>query len=290
MPDLPLALASRLKIALRAAESAGAILMRHLGSGASLHVEHKGAVDLVTVADREAEACVLSELALSFPEDGRIGEETDGAGGREAWAATSRRSTYCWVVDPLDGTTNFAHGHLQFCVSIGLLRDGVPCLGVVHAPARRETYVGGQGLPATCNGTPIRVSAVETLADALIATGFPYDRRPRIDILLARLRGVLLNCQGVRRGGSAALDLCELAAGRLDAYYEDTLQPWDIAAGIAIVEAAGGVVRGFGAVDPTWKVSANVFGGTVLASNPGLGPKMAALLASAEPAVRSVDL
>ena len=126
--------------------------------------------------------------------------------------------------------------------------------------------------------------------DALIATGFPYDRRPRIDTLLARLRGVLLNCQGARRGGSAALDLCELAAGRLDAYYEDTLQPWDIAAGIAIVEAAGGVVRGFGAVDPTWKVSANVFGGTVLASNPGLGPKMAALLASAEPAVRSVDL
>ncbi len=282
LPALPLALASRLKVALRAAESAGAILMRHLGGGDALQVEHKGAVDLVTVADREAEACVLGELALAFPEDGRIGEETDGAGGRAAWQATARRTTYCWLVDPLDGTTHFAHGHLQFCVSIGLLRDGVPCLGVVHAPARRETFVGGVGLPSTCNGAPIHVSAVDQLSGALVATGFPYDRRPRIDTLLSRLRVVLLSCQGVRRGGSAALDLCELAAGRLDAYYEDSLQPWDVAAGIAIVEAAGGAVRGFGAAQPAWQVPADPFAGAVLASNLRLGPQMATLLAGAE--------
>ena len=266
---------ARLKIALRAAETAGGILMRHLGK--LERIEKKAAVDLVTVADRESEACILTELRLAFPDDVVIGEETDGGAGRSALKVRAEGAHYAWLVDPLDGTTNFAHGYLQFCVSIGLLRDGVPVLGVVHAPARRETYVGGEGVHATCNGEPIAVSRVETLGDALVATGFPYDRRSRIDILLARLRAALLQVQGIRRAGSAALDLCEVAAGRLDAYWEEGLQPWDLAAGVAIVRAAGGGVGGWQG-DAPW----HAFTGVAAAGNPQTQPALVELLREAD--------
>lgn len=268
---------ARLKIALRAAEAAGGILMRHLGKLEA--IEKKAAVDLVTVADRESEACVLTELRLAFPGDVVIGEESDGADGRAALQARANGARYAWLVDPLDGTTNFAHGYLQFCVSIGLLRDGVPVLGVVHAPARRETYVGGEGVHATCNGERIAVSRVASLEDALVATGFPYDRRSRLDLILARLRAALLQVQGVRRGGSAAMDLCEVAAGRLDAYWEDGLQPWDLAAGVAIVRAAGGEVSGW-AGDGTW----HPFAGLALAGNATIRAQMQGLLQASDAA------
>ena len=266
---------ARLKIALRAAESAGGILMRHLGK--LERIEKKAAVDLVTIADRESEACVLTELRLAFPNDVVIGEETDGGEGREALGVRAQTARYAWLVDPLDGTTNFAHGYLQFCVSIGLLRDGEPVLGVVHAPARRETYVGGEGVHATCNGVRIAVSEVQSLGDALIATGFPYDLRTRLDAILARLRAALLEVQGIRRGGSAALDLCEVAAGRLDGYWEDGLQPWDLAAGVAIVRAAGGEVSAW-AEGERWQA----FAGVAVAGNPAIRPQLQTLLRTAD--------
>lgn len=264
---------ARVRLALRAAEDAGAVLMRHFGH--LERVEHKAAVDLVTAADRDSERTVLAELHLAFPHDVAIGEERDGGRGRHELAAAAAAAPWAWVIDPLDGTTNFAHGYLQFAVSIGLLRWGRPFAGVVLAPARRELYLGGVGLPATCNGQPIAVRGGVGLADALLATGFPYDRRARIDLLLARLRAALLVCHGIRRGGSAALDLCEVAAGRLDGYWEDGLHAWDVAAGQAIVAAAGGVVMDFGGAP------ADPFVGEVVAGGDGAIAPLCALLRDA---------
>ena len=236
-------LASRLKIALRAAEQAGAVLMRHYGK--LERIEEKSPVDLVTVADRESEATVLSELRSAFPHDALLAEETDGRAGAQAMRARVPQLPWCWVVDPLDGTTNFAHTHPNFNVSIGLLHFGKPVLGVVLAPARRELFVGGEGVPATCNGQPIHVSRVTGMDKALVATGFPYDRRERLPQILAWLGRALERAHCVRRGGAAALDLCDVAAGRLDAYYEPGLQPWDVAGGAAILRAAGGQLSDF---------------------------------------------
>lgn len=256
---LQTALATRLKVALRAAEEAGAILMGHTGRLA--RIDSKSPIDLVTAADRDSEARILSELRSAFPGDRVLAEERDGPDGAAALAGEVAALPFCWVVDPLDGTTNFAHGHLQFAVSVGLLHHGKPALGVVLAPARREIFVGGLGVRATCNGRMIQVSQVDTMAKALLATGFPYDRRERLPQLLEWLGRSLMVAQGVRRAGSAALDLCELAAGRIDAYYEVGLAPWDVCAGQAIVTAAGGLVTDFGGGPH------DVFGRQLLASN-----------------------
>ena len=229
---------SRLKIALRAAETAGAIQLRYWGRLES--VEEKSPIDLVTVADRESELQILAELGAAFPEDLILAEERDGRDG--VTAERCQGSRWTWVVDPLDGTTNFSHSHPQFAVSIGLLHFGSPHLGVVLAPARREIYVGGVGLPATLNGEAIHVSRTETLSRSLLASGFPYDRRDKADALLERVKRAMMRAHGFRRAGSAALDLVELAAGRTDGFWEEGLAPWDLAAGVAILQAAGGAV------------------------------------------------
>ena len=252
-------LAARLKIALRAAEQAGAVLMRHYGK--LERIEEKSPIDLVTVADRESEMVVLSELRAAFPRDAFLAEERDGRDGAQALRASVASLPWCWVIDPLDGTTNFAHSHLNFCVAIGLLHFGAPTLGVVLAPARREIFVGGVGVPATCNGQPIAVSRVASLAKSLVATGFPYDRRQRLPQLLAWLGRALERAHCVRRGGAAALDLCELAAGRLDAFYEPGLAPWDLVGACAILHAAGGQTSDFDGAPH------DVFAGRTLASN-----------------------
>lgn len=237
-------IAERLQVARQAALQAGDVLMRHLGR-TSLFEEKGSSVDLVTAADRESEALVYEALTRAFPSDPICREEADGRDGARARRAEIEAADFAWCVDPLDGTTNFVHAVPVFAVSIGLLAKGRPVLGVVHGPAIRETFIGGAGVPATRNFAPIAVSRVSTLSGALIATGFPYDRRARIDALLAALRGVLMSCQGVRRAGAAALDLCNVACGRFDGYYEVGLSPWDSAAGQAIVEAAGGRVTAF---------------------------------------------
>lgn len=244
MTQIPAAeLVERKEIALRIAQLAGAVLMRHFGK--LERFEEKSPIDLVTVADRESEALVIAELRAAFPHDAILAEEADGRDGAQAMRARVPGLPWCWVIDPLDGTTNFAHTHPNFNVSIGLLHFGQPVLGVVFAPARRELFVGGVGVPATCNGEPIHVSRVTAMAKALVATGFPYDRRERMTQILTWLRRVLERAHGVRRGGAAALDLCDIAAGRLDAYYEPGLQPWDVAGGAAILQAAGGKLSDF---------------------------------------------
>jgi myo-inositol-1(or 4)-monophosphatase len=193
--------------------------------------------DLVTDADRAAEAAVLGRLRAEFPGDAIVSEESA--------ADPQRGARRAWIVDPLDGTVNFAHGIPLFSVSVALVEDGRPVVGVVHAPLLGETFEGVPGDGASRNGTPIRVSATSDLADALLATGFAYDLENLPDDNLDNLARVAKRARGVRRLGSAALDLAWVAAGRLDGFWELHLSPWDVAAGAALVAAAGGRVTDF---------------------------------------------
>ena len=232
------------------AREAGARLREFLIAG--VETEYKGDVDLVTVADRTVEKLIRGRLAEAFPDHGVYGEE----GTRERLEAEFR-----WYVDPLDGTTNFAHGIPHFCVSLGLEQrqvqrqvqqpggqnpqeDGTLVAGVIYAPMRDELFTAERGRGAWLNGRPIRVSRIPELAEALVATGFPSRKRhesPNVHFY----QEFTLRSHGVRRAGSAALDLAYVAAGRLDAFWEFILNPWDTAAGILLVIEAGGQVTGF---------------------------------------------
>ena len=222
-----------LEAALSAAKEAGEVLSQ--GFGWQHSVRYKGEVDLVTEVDEQAEQVIGEILLGAFPAYGMLAEE----GGTLAGEEDAR-----WIVDPLDGTTNYAHGLPLFAVSIGLERAGEVVLGVVHDPTREETYVAERGRGATLNGEPVRVSDTGELIQALIATGFPYDRAemPEALELFGRLSALT---RGVRRLGSTALDLCYVAAGRLDGYYERGIWAWDMAAGSLILEEAGGQVTDY---------------------------------------------
>lgn len=232
-------------------------------------IEHKGAIDLVTETDRAVEALIVERLRRELPDHVVVGEE--GSAGRALAAPPGDR--WAWYVDPLDGTTNFAHRHPHFAVSLGLMRGPAAQVAVVADPLRGETFTAVRGGGARCNGRPIRVSDTAELAHALLATGTPYDRRERVDLYLGAIRDFMLRCQGIRRGGSAALDLCWLACGRVDAYWEWRLGPWDVAAGALIVREAGGAVSDFGGA------AHSVFGTETLASNGRLHDAMLAVLA-----------
>jgi len=222
-----------LEAALSAAKDAGEVLRK--GFGRQHSVRYKGEVDIVTEVDEQAEQVIREILLGAFPAYGMLAEE----GGALASEAEAR-----WIVDPLDGTTNYAHGLSLFCVSIALERAGKVVLGVVHDLMREETYVAERGGGATLNGEPIRVSDTEELIQALIATGFPYDR-PKIPEALDLFGHFAAITRGMRRLGSTALDLCYVAAGRLDGYYERGIWAWDIAAGGLILEKAGGKVTDY---------------------------------------------
>ena len=226
-------MARELEVAVAAAETAGEVLRS--GFGREQTVKYKGDVDLVTEVDERAEGVIGEVLREAFPGYGMLAEE----GGRRQGEGDSR-----WIVDPLDGTTNYAHGLPIFAVSIALERAGEVVLGVVHDPMRGETYVAQRGSGATLNGEPIRVSDTDEPIRALLVTGFPYDRadmRAAVG-LFGRLTELT---QGVRRLGAAALDLCYVAAGRLDAYYEKGLHAWDVAAGSLIIKEAGGRITDY---------------------------------------------
>ncbi len=197
-----------------------------------VRVEYKGEVDLVTEADRASEALIIDRIRKEFPDHGVVAEEGGGYEGS---------SGYCWYIDPLDGTTNFAHSFPVFCVSMGLEKDGQMVAGVVYDPTRKELFSAEKGAGAKLNGRPIQVSAIAGLSEALVATGFPSRKRhenPNIHLY----HQFNMNTHGVRRPGSAALDLAYVAAGRLDAFWEFHLHSWDIAAGKLLVQEAGGVV------------------------------------------------
>ena len=212
------------RVALAAAARAGDLLRARFGG--RQEVSFKSEIDLVTAVDREAEALILETIGQAFPDHGIVAEESAG---------TSGHGDYRWYVDPLDGTTNFAHGFPQFAVSIALEHAGEVILGVVHDPLRQETFMATNGAGARLNGNPIRVSEVATLGRSLVASGFPYDVRERIDFYEAFWREALQRTQGVRRVGSAALDLCYVASGRFDAFWEWNLRAWDVAAGCLVV-------------------------------------------------------
>jgi myo-inositol-1(or 4)-monophosphatase len=192
-------------------------------------------IDLVTEVDRTCETAILEILASRFPSHSFLAEESGGQGDGEL----------CWLIDPLDGTTNFAHGYPQVSISIALTRGGQALLGVVYDPLREELFVAKRGGGAFVNDRPLRVSTSDGLAASLLASGFPYDRREHADFYLSFFKAFMLRTQGIRRAGSAALDLCWVAAGRVDAFWEWRLKPWDTAAGALMVEEAGGRVTDF---------------------------------------------
>jgi myo-inositol-1(or 4)-monophosphatase len=223
-----------LEAAVEAAREAGAVLLAEFDRPQK--IGYKGEVDLVTEADRRAEEVIVARLRSRFPRHAIVAEEGTS---RDAAAAG-----YCWYVDPLDGTTNFAHGYPCFCVSIGLMQGDDLLLGVIFDPIRNEIFTAAQGEGAFLNQRRIRVSSVERLATSLLATGFPSHKRtqnPNIHYYW----DFTLRSHGVRRDGSAALDLAGVACGRFDGFWEFGLKPWDTAAGVLLVREAGGIVTDF---------------------------------------------
>lgn len=218
---------------LLALEKAGQILANSLDERRV--IAKKTELSIVTATDQLAEEAIIQTIRSKFPDHAILAEESLASG----------QSPYRWIIDPLDGTTNFAHTYPVACVSIAYEEKGVIRFGGVFDPFRKELFFAEKGKGATLNGKPIHVSAIATLNDALLATGFPYDRRQRIDAYLAILKDFLLLIQGIRRTGSAATDICYVACGRFDGYWECNLNPWDVAAAWLICEEAGGKVSNF---------------------------------------------
>ena len=254
-------------IARQTAEMGGAELMRHYGRLKS--VESKGRIgDLVTNADLAAEQVVLQELTRATPDIAVLAEESGAEGEQNGLR---------WCIDPLDGTTNFTHGYPLFATSIGLTFQQRPVLGAIAVPFLKETYWGAPGLGVHCNDSPIQVSSCERLEDSLLVTGFAYDRHTRLDNNYAQFCWFTHRTRGVRRGGAAAVDLAFVAAGRQDGYWERGLAPWDLAAGVALVELAGGTISGYGG--ETFDLGS----GRVVASGPALHPQIVEVLNQVQP-------
>ncbi len=257
-----------LKVACRAAE-AGAEQLRRF-DGNSFTVRNKGRLgDLITDADEAAETAVLATLRQETPTIPILAEESGHHG---------QKGDLLWCVDPLDGTTNFAHGYPFFATSVGLLRQGQPWLGAIVVPRLKETFWGGVGLGAFRDGMPIQVSRCTSLAQSVLVTGFAYDRHERLDNNYAEFCRFAHRVGGVRRGGAAAVDLAYVACGRLDGYWERGLKAWDLAAGVALIMGAGGHVCAYdgGPVD--------IHGGRILAAcNWELQQQMTAVLLTTQP-------
>lgn len=236
-PPDPVFLATAVEIVLQA----GAIQLARRASG--FHVDKKGTIDLVTEVDIECERMCRAILAERFPDHDILAEEMS----RDPQQPST--STHRWVYDPLDGTTNYAHGLPIFCSSLALQIDGRTVVGAIYDPTRAELFTAERGTGAFLNGQRLHVSAAAELIDALLVTGFPYDVHKHTADLVTMFGAFLGRARAVRRLGSAALDLCYVAAGRFDGYWEQHLWPWDVAAGALIVAEAGGTVTGMDGSD-----------------------------------------
>lgn len=263
----PLSTDRLLETAVTAARAAGALLLNYSSRG--FHVEYKNPINLVTDADRAAEECVIDHIRSRFPSHGFLAEER----GRIDEAP----SPYLWIIDPLDGTTNFAHGYPAYCVSIGLECHGRCLLGVIYDPSRDELFTAMDQMGAYLNGRPIHVSGATTLGSSLLVTGFAYDIRETPRNNLDHFCKFALRAQGLRRTGSAALDLCYVAAGRFDGFWEIRLNPWDMAAGSVIVREAGGQLTNFGGKD------LSIYEHELVASNGRIHKAMLTVLNEASP-------
>ncbi len=253
-----------LNVMVAAAQKAAKGLIRDFGELEQLQVSKKGPADFVSRADRKAEQVLRFELTKARPAYGLLLEES----GEIAGPDTSNR----WIVDPLDGTTNFLHGIPHFSISIALERDGEVFAGVIYSPVHDEMYVAERGGGAFLNGRRLRVSGRSRMDEALFATGIPFMGIDNHALFLAQLRAVMAVAAGVRRFGSAALDLAYVAAGRYDGYWENGLQPWDIAAGILLVREAGGFVSDLAGGKRM------LAGGGILATNSQLHDALGALI------------
>jgi myo-inositol-1(or 4)-monophosphatase len=250
-----------LDIAVKAATEAGALLAEKIGQ--HLIIEKKGLVNLVTDADRQSEELIKKIISSRYPEHSFKAEE-----GTES----ANRSRYLWVVDPLDGTTNYAHGFPVYCVSIALLENDKPIAACIYNPNLDECFTAEKGAGACLNGQRITISQTEKLDDSLLATGFPYDIRESSDNNLREFAEFAVIARAIRRAGSAALDLAYTACGRFDGFWEFKLSPWDIAAGILIVEEAGGRVTNWSGQN------CDILKGEVLASNGKIHDEMLGVL------------
>ncbi|HEX7251117.1 MAG TPA: inositol monophosphatase family protein [Burkholderiales bacterium] len=223
-----------LNIAVRAARRAGSIINRAALAGGGLQVKSKRKNDFVTEVDRAAEASIIETVRKAYPAHAILGEESGALDAAEA--------EFRWIIDPLDGTTNFIHGFPQYCVSIGVEQRGALAHAVIYDPLRDELFTATKGRGAFLNDRRIRVSKCQKIDDALLGTGFPYRELGRLDLYMRQLRSMMEASSGVRRAGAAALDLAYVACGRLDGFWELGLSPWDMAAGALLVQEAGGLV------------------------------------------------
>jgi myo-inositol-1(or 4)-monophosphatase len=221
-----------LNIAVRAARRAGSIINRAALAG-GLKVRSKRAKDFVTQVDQAAEEAIIDVVRNAYPEHGFLAEES---------GASSADAEFVWIIDPLDGTTNFIHGFPQYCVSIGIQHRGALAHAVIYDPVRNELFTASKGRGAYLNDRRIRVTTLTRLGDALVGTGFPFKELDRLDLYTRQLQTMMKTCAGVRRAGAAALDLAYVACGRLDAFWELGLAPWDMAAGVLLIQEAGGLV------------------------------------------------
>src|SRR4051794_14403510 len=222
-----------LNIAVRAARRAGSIINRAALDSGGLRITSKRAKDFVTQGDHAAEEAIIDIVRKAYPEHGLLAEE---AGAAKADAE------YLWIIDPLDGTTNFIHGFPQYCGSIGVRHRGALAHAVIYAPPRNELFTASKGRGAFLNDRRIRVTTLARFGDALVGTGFPFKELDRLALYMRQLETMMRTCAGVRRAGAAALDLAYVACGRLDAFWELGLSPWDMAAGSLLVTEAGGLV------------------------------------------------
>ncbi len=245
------------------ARQAGKLLVEKLTKNNQIY--YKGTIDLVTEADKMSEELILAEISLRYPDHGILSEES---------AAKNERAAMRWIIDPLDGTTNYAHGFPFFCVSIALEKDGVVVLGVIYDPTRDDLFFACRSDGAYLNGKKLHVSSVSDLSRSLLATGFPYDIRVSPDNNLNFFNAMAVKAQAIRRPGAAALDLAYLAAGRIDGFWELKLKPWDTAASCLMVEEAGGVISDM--AGGTWRLDSP----SLIASNGLIHEQMLKVLSS----------
>ena len=256
-----------LAVALDAARAAARVHEAHLGQVKADQWSSKGSADFVSYVDQEAEAEILACIKAAFPEHAILAEESDHThsnGGDAPWL---------WIVDPLDGTTNFLHRFPMYCASVGLLHDGEPAAAAVVCSATAEEWTAARGDGAFRNNQPIQVSETSDLKRALVGTGFPFKLPHIMSDYLRQFEHIIKQVSDLRRGGSAALDLCYLASGFLDGFWELDLRPWDYAAGVLMIREAGGQVSGL-AGKPNWTAA----GGGLIAGNPHVYPQLVRML------------
>ena len=224
-----------LNIAINAATQAGKLINQYVDRLDAVNINQKGRNDFVSDVDRHAEELIIHHIKKSFPDHSILAEESGQQGNND----------YCWIIDPLDGTANFIHGFPQFAVSIAVQQKGSTIIGVVYDPTTHELYTALKGKGARLNNRRIRISQTTELTQALIGTGFPFRNPEQVDQYIPVFKEVMTQASGIRRAGAAALDLAYVAAGRLDGFWEDGLNSWDIAAGALLIEEAGGLISDY---------------------------------------------